>query len=94
MLGNKDAFYSEGIEIPSDAPVDRSAVYAFLCQRMDLTYLMDYYYSCADPQGNLPNAEIWPHVLARVESMKAVYAGFPEVIKSILGFIPETYTGR
>ena len=93
-FGNKDAFYSESIEIPSDSTVDRSVLYSFLCQRMDLSFLLDYYYSCPGNNGSSPNAEIWPHVVARIEFMKSIYTAFPEDIKNILGFDPDSYVAR
>ena len=93
VFGNKDAFYSESIEIPSDTATDRSAIYAFLCQRMDLSFLLDYYYSCPGDSGVTPNLEVWPHVLARVDSLSKIYNNFPPEIQGILGFNPETYKG-
>ena len=93
-FGNKDAFYSETIEIPSETQVDRAFVYAFLAQRMDLTYLLDCYYSCPAQDGTLPNVEIWPHVTARIANMTVLYAAFPEVIQGILAFNPEVYQGK
>jgi len=90
-FGNKDAFYSESVEIPSDCAVDRSSIYSFLCQRLDLTYLLDYYYSCPDGSGQTPNAEVWPHVQARVDSMVKIHSAFPADIQGILGFNPQVY---
>ena len=92
-FGNKDSFYSESIEIPTNDPTDRSSVYAFLCQRMDLSFLLDYYYSCPDSKGNLPNSEVWPHVISRIESMKVIHGAFPTAIKGFLSFNPATYLG-
>ena len=92
-FGNKDAFYSESLEIPSDLVMDRSSAYAFMNQRLDLTYLLDYYYSVPATDGSLPNTEVWPFVVARVKSMQGLYEAFPDILKNIIAFTPETYLG-
>lgn len=93
-FGNKDAFYSETVEIPSDNSTDRASVYSFLSQRLDLSYLLDYYYSCPDKNGTTPNPEVWPHITARIEGMKQLHNGFPVDIQGILGFNPNIYAGK
>ena len=90
-FGNKEVFYTETMEIPSDAAVDRAMVYAFMAQRLDLAYLMDYYYSCPSQDGSLPNSELWPHIKARVDTMKKLLIVFPDEVQKILAFSPENY---
>ena len=90
-FGNKEVFYTETQEFPSETTVDRAMIYTFIGQRLDLTYLMDYYYSCPKQDGVLPNPDIWPHVLARIETMKQMLAVFPEDIQKLLSFNPENY---
>lgn len=93
-FGNKDAFYSETIEIPTDVVVDRSSIYAFVSQRLDLAFLLDCYYSCPASDGTLPNKEVWNHVTSRVSSMNQMFASFPEIIRGILAFDPNTYLSK
>ncbi len=90
-FGNKDAFYSESMEIPSESEADRSCIHAFLCQRLDLTYLLDYYTSVHSSDGCLPNSELWPFIEARIEALKKLHSLFPGEIQRVLAFYPDFY---
>ena len=93
-FGNKESFCSETLEIPSESRVDRANIYAFLCQRLDLIYLLDYYYSVPSPDGSIPNADIWPFVENRIRSMQTLYDSFTEEIQGVLAFNSAVYLGR
>ena len=93
-FGNKDSFYSESLEVPSELAIDRSSVYSFLTQRLDLSFLLDYYYSVSMQDGSTPNTEVWPFVVSRVQSMKVMHDTFPDEIKSILAFNADLYLSR